>query len=159
MQIQKSSTLTRTITGVILVLVFGACVALGRYTSVAFFAVFGCIACVELANALHVMKIRSSPWPACILLVLICAALLLKLPSAWSIIALAVMVLAVLMYALFFKVEYENVLAEMKQRDYNDSHRAVAPLKPAEDSVIVDTTGISLEESVEKILSVIKEKL
>ncbi|MBQ2774394.1 MAG: (d)CMP kinase [Clostridia bacterium] len=56
-------------------------------------------------------------------------------------------------------VEYENVLAEMKQRDYNDSHRAVAPLKPAEDSVIVDTTGISLEESVEKILSVIKEKL
>ena len=113
LQIQKSSTLTRTITGVILVLVFGACVALGRYTSVAFFAAFGCIACVELANALHVMKIRSSPWPACILLVLICAALLLKLPSAWSIIALAVMVLAVLMYALFFKVEYENVLGTL----------------------------------------------
>ena len=56
-------------------------------------------------------------------------------------------------------VEYENVLAEMKQRDYNDSHRAVAPLKPAEDSVLVDTTGISLEGSVEKILNVIKEKL
>ncbi len=56
-------------------------------------------------------------------------------------------------------VEYENVLAEMKQRDYNDSHRAVAPLKPAEDSVLVDTTGLSLEGSVEKILNVIKEKL
>ena len=56
-------------------------------------------------------------------------------------------------------VEYENVLAELKQRDYNDSHRALAPLKPAEDSVLVDTTGLNLEESVEKIIKMIKEKL
>ncbi|MGN0568118.1 MAG: (d)CMP kinase [Acutalibacteraceae bacterium] len=56
-------------------------------------------------------------------------------------------------------VEYENVLAELKQRDYNDSHRALAPLKPAEDSVFVDTTGLDLEESVEKIIKMIKEKL
>ena len=49
-------------------------------------------------------------------------------------------------------IEYENVLAELKQRDYNDSHRALAPLKPAEDSVLVDTTGLNLEESVEKII-------
>ena len=56
-------------------------------------------------------------------------------------------------------VEYENVLAELKQRDYNDSHRALAPLKPAEDSVLVDTTGLDLEESVEKIIKMIKEKL
>lgn len=113
MQIRKSSTLTRTITAAILLLVFVACVALGRYTSVAFFAVLGCVACVELANALHEMKIRSSPWPACILLVLLCAALLIKLPTAWSIIALAIMVIAVLVYALFFKVEYENVLGTL----------------------------------------------
>ena len=56
-------------------------------------------------------------------------------------------------------IEYENVLAELKQRDYNDSHRALAPLKPAEDSVLVDTTGLNLEESVEKIIKMIKEKL
>lgn len=56
-------------------------------------------------------------------------------------------------------VEYENVLAELKQRDYNDSHRALAPLKPAEDSALVDTTGLDLEESVEKIIKMIKEKL
>lgn len=37
--------------------------------------------------------------------------------------------------------EYSQVLEEMKQRDYNDSNRAIAPLKPAEDSVVVDTTG------------------
>ena len=35
---------------------------------------------------------------------------------------------------------FEEVLADLKQRDYNDSHRAVAPLKPAEDSILVDTT-------------------
>lgn len=57
------------------------------------------------------------------------------------------------------QVEYENVLAEMKQRDYNDSHRAVAPLKAADDAVTVDTTSLSLEESIEKIKNVIKEKL
>lgn len=56
-------------------------------------------------------------------------------------------------------VEYENVLAELKQRDYNDSHRVLAPLKPAEDSVLVDTTALNLEESVEKIIKMIKEKL
>lgn len=56
-------------------------------------------------------------------------------------------------------IEYENVLAELKQRDYNDSHRALAPLKPAEDSALVDTTGLDLEESVEKIIKMIKEKL
>ncbi len=57
------------------------------------------------------------------------------------------------------QVDYENVLAEMKQRDYNDSHRAVAPLKAADDAVTVDTTSLNLEESIEKIKNVIKEKL
>ena len=54
---------------------------------------------------------------------------------------------------------YEAVLADLKQRDYNDSHRAVAPLKPAEDSVLVDTSALTLSQSVEKVLEVIKEKL
>lgn len=54
---------------------------------------------------------------------------------------------------------YEAVLADLKQRDYNDAHRAVAPLKPAEDSVLVDTSALTLSQSVEKVLEVIKEKL
>ena len=54
---------------------------------------------------------------------------------------------------------YEDILAEQEIRDYNDTHRAVAPLKPADDSVIVDTTELDFEQSKEKILSVIREKL
>lgn len=54
---------------------------------------------------------------------------------------------------------YEAVLADLKQRDYNDSHRTVAPLKPAEDSVLVDTSALTLPQSVEKVIEVIKEKL
>lgn len=54
---------------------------------------------------------------------------------------------------------YEAVLADLKQRDYNDAHRAVAPLKPAEDSVLVDTSALTLSQSVEKVIEVIKEKL
>jgi len=56
-------------------------------------------------------------------------------------------------------IEYEVVLEEVNQRDYNDSHRDVAPLKPAEDSLIVDTTGLNLEESEELLYSTITGKL
>ncbi len=56
-------------------------------------------------------------------------------------------------------VNYEEVLEDMIQRDYNDSHREIAPLKPAEDSVILDTTGLSLEDSVNAIIKIIKEKV
>ena len=71
---KPSQTLIRTITGIILIILFAACMWASRYTAVLFFTAFGCIACVELANALHAMLIRSSPWPACILLVLLSAA-------------------------------------------------------------------------------------
>lgn len=54
---------------------------------------------------------------------------------------------------------YEAVLADLKQRDYNDSHRATAPLKLAEDSVLVDTTALTLQESVQKVISVIQNKM
>lgn len=54
---------------------------------------------------------------------------------------------------------YQQVLDELIERDYNDSHREIAPLKPAEDSVLLDTTGVSLEEQVEKIINIIKEKI
>ena len=57
------------------------------------------------------------------------------------------------------EVRFEDVLADMIQRDYNDSHRAAAPLKPAEDAVMVDTTGNTLEQSVELMKNLIKERL
>ncbi len=56
-------------------------------------------------------------------------------------------------------VNYDDILSDVKERDYNDSHRATAPLKPAEGCVIVDTTELNFEQSVEKIISVIKEKI
>lgn len=56
-------------------------------------------------------------------------------------------------------VEYKDVLEELIQRDYNDSHRETAPLKPAEDSVYLDNGGLDLEASVEKVIEIIKEKI
>lgn len=55
-------------------------------------------------------------------------------------------------------VDYDEVLQLIIKRDYQDSHREIAPLKAAEDSVTVDTSNLNLEQSVEKIISVIKEK-
>ena len=49
------------------------------------------------------------------------------------------------------EVVFEDVLAEQLQRDRDDSQRAVAPLRPAEDAVQLDTTGLSLEAVVERI--------
>ncbi len=56
-------------------------------------------------------------------------------------------------------VRYEDILNDVITRDYNDTHRATAPLKPAEDSITVDTTALDFEQSVDKIISVIKENL
>ncbi len=56
-------------------------------------------------------------------------------------------------------VNYDDVLADIKTRDYNDSHRAVAPLKPAPESILADTSGNEFEESVALIESIISEKL
>ena len=47
---------------------------------------------------------------------------------------------------------YEKVLEEMRQRDYNDSHRAAAPLRQAEDAVLLDTTELDFQQSEEAIL-------
>ncbi len=53
---------------------------------------------------------------------------------------------------------YEEVLADIIQRDHNDSHRETAPLKKADDAVEVDSTELSLEQVVEKISDIITEK-
>ena len=56
-------------------------------------------------------------------------------------------------------VKYEDILNDVITRDYNDTHRETAPLRPAEDCVMVDTTELDFEQSVEKIISVIKENI
>lgn len=56
-------------------------------------------------------------------------------------------------------VNYDDVYNDIVTRDYNDSHREVAPLKPAADSIIFDTSDIDLETSIEKLTKMIKERL
>ena len=57
------------------------------------------------------------------------------------------------------EVSYDEILASVKERDHNDSSRAVAPLKPADDAVMVDTSWQTLDESVAKLISIMKERL
>jgi cytidylate kinase len=54
--------------------------------------------------------------------------------------------------------DYETVLSDIITRDNNDSSREIAPLKAADDAVIVDTTGLTLDESFEAIKGVIEER-
>ncbi len=56
-------------------------------------------------------------------------------------------------------VNYDDIYKDIETRDYNDSHRAIAPLKPAEDSIIFDTTGNTLEQSIQKLMAIINERL
>ena len=53
---------------------------------------------------------------------------------------------------------YEEVLNDMELRDKNDSTRAVSPLKPAEDSVMLDTSDLSFEESLDAVLKLVKDR-
>lgn len=57
------------------------------------------------------------------------------------------------------EVNYDDVLNDIVKRDYNDSHRAVAPLKPAEDSVYLDTSELDLQQSIDAVINIIKEKI
>ena len=56
-------------------------------------------------------------------------------------------------------VEYDVILKEIKERDYQDMNREIAPLKQADDAVLVDTTELTLEESIDCMIKVIKERL
>lgn len=55
--------------------------------------------------------------------------------------------------------EYEDVFADIIKRDYNDSHRKTAPLKPAENSIVIDTTELTLEQSIEKLTDIVRENV
>ncbi len=57
------------------------------------------------------------------------------------------------------KITYEEVLADQKQRDYDDSHRKLAPLKQAKDAVLVDTSELGLQEAIDRVISLIRERL
>ena len=57
------------------------------------------------------------------------------------------------------KASYEQVLMDVQQRDYQDTHREIAPLKMCRDSVKVDTSEMDLEQSVAAIRKIVEEKI
>lgn len=58
-----------------------------------------------------------------------------------------------------FDVNYDDILADIKERDYRDENREIAPLKPAEDSIYLDTSDNTREESIEAVLKIVKEEI
>lgn len=54
---------------------------------------------------------------------------------------------------------YEEIEADVRKRDHIDSTRAFAPLKPAEDSILLDTSNMSIEEVVDAIIEIIENKI
>jgi cytidylate kinase len=57
------------------------------------------------------------------------------------------------------EVDLEQVLADIRERDRLDSEREIAPLKPAEDAVVFDTSGLSLEAVIERLETLIKQRM
>lgn len=55
-------------------------------------------------------------------------------------------------------VDYEVILAEIKARDEIDTHREIAPLRPAKDAVIIDTDNLSIEEVFLKVMEIIRQR-
>ena len=53
---------------------------------------------------------------------------------------------------------YEEVLRAIQERDWNDTHRSAAPLRQAEDAVVLDTTHLDFNESEEALLRIIRER-
>lgn len=56
-------------------------------------------------------------------------------------------------------VSFDDVLKDVNQRDYQDSHREIAPLKPSDDSIMADTSELTLQESIDLIVNTIKERI
>ena len=56
-------------------------------------------------------------------------------------------------------IPYEEVLKNVKDRDYRDSHREISPLTKAEDAIYVDSTDMTIDEVVDEIIRIIKEKM
>ncbi|MFI3329769.1 MAG: (d)CMP kinase [bacterium] len=54
---------------------------------------------------------------------------------------------------------FEEILKDIEVRDFKDSNREISPLKQADDAILLDTTGISIEQVVEKIIMLVKERI
>jgi len=54
---------------------------------------------------------------------------------------------------------YEKVLAEVKQRDHQDSTRAIAPLKQAEDAILLDTSELNLEQAIQAVIALVRQRI
>jgi len=58
-----------------------------------------------------------------------------------------------------FDVSIAQILSEIKQRDFRDRNRPIAPLKPAEDALVIDSTSLTIDEVVNQVLELMKLKL
>ena len=56
-------------------------------------------------------------------------------------------------------VSFNSLLSEIQERDYRDRNRAVAPLRPADDALLLDSTEMSIEQVLEKVLAYVDAKL
>lgn len=56
------------------------------------------------------------------------------------------------------KGDFETILRDIEARDYQDAHRAYAPLKQAEDAILIDTTHMTVEEATAKIVKLVEER-
>ena len=57
------------------------------------------------------------------------------------------------------QADYASILRDIQQRDYQDSHRETAPLRPAEDAVLLDNSSYTFEESVRRLVAMVRERL
>ena len=57
------------------------------------------------------------------------------------------------------QADYASILRDIQQRDYQDSHRETAPLRPAEDAVLLDNSSYTFEESVRRLVALVRERL
>ena len=57
------------------------------------------------------------------------------------------------------QADYGAILRDIQQRDYQDSHRETAPLRPAEDAVLLDNSDFTFQQSVERLVGLVRERL
>ena len=57
------------------------------------------------------------------------------------------------------QADFDAILRDIQERDWQDEHRSIAPLRQAADAALLDTTSLNLEQSLEALLSLVKEKI
>jgi len=56
-------------------------------------------------------------------------------------------------------VIFNDLLKEISERDKRDTERSVAPLRPADDAVVIDTTELTIEQAVEQVMAICNQRL